>query len=84
MSEHQKQFISEIAKSIGAAMDKIKFNGSMSFEECEKVRRQLDDAKSSLSMFTEINPETRETVLLSQCANLVEKALNTLSDNHLI
>jgi hypothetical protein len=84
MSEHQKQFISEIAKSIGDAMDKIKFNGSMSFDECEKVRRQIYDAKSSLSMFADINPATRELEFLSKSADLLEKAVNAVSDNHLI
>ena len=84
MSEHQKQFISETANSIGAVMDTIKFDGSMSVEECEKVRRQLYDAKSSLSMFANINPATRELELLSKSADLLEKALNAVSDSHLI
>jgi hypothetical protein len=84
MNQHQKQFTSTTVNTLGALMGKIKFDGSMSGREIEQMRGQLYDAKSSLSVIGDVSPLTPELELLNRTACLLEKALNTASDSHLI
>lgn len=84
MKELQKKFISEIAQTVSSVIDRVKFDGSLSLDEVKKLRFELDGAKASLGRFVDINLETKETALLSQCTDLLEKSLNALSGNHLL
>jgi len=82
MNKHQEQHLSNITKKLGSAMDKFKFDGSLSAQEYSEIRQQLYDARSDIDLIGGIDQNISELRLFSQTADLLERALNAFAGDH--
>jgi len=73
LNQHQKQFLSATVKKLSGAMKKIKFHSAISVDEAATIRKEIDDAKGSLSTFSDINPNVKHVDLFKQAADLIEE-----------
>lgn len=68
--------------SLSAAMDKIKFNGSMTPADCEKVRSDIGNARASFAYLFDGEPDSGGLLdVITNITNLLEKAVN-VADGH--
>ncbi|OAI12596.1 hypothetical protein A1359_13750 [Methylomonas lenta] len=82
---HQNLLLKSAASKIGGAMDKIKFNGSLSTDELQKIRTDIEEARSDLSVFSSVNQDpTGFSEALGRSIELMDRALQTLDSPNLI
>jgi hypothetical protein len=66
------------ASKIGGAMDRIKCDNSLSTEDFQKIRADVEEAKRDLSMFSEINQDpTGIAAVLGRSIELMDRTLQT-------
>ncbi len=64
---------------IGGAMDQIKFDDSLSTEEFQKIRADVELARIDLNMFNDMNSDpTGMADLIGQSIKFMDSALQTL------
>lgn len=69
--------LEKASANIGNAMDRIKFNAEMTSEELQKIQSDIQEARSLLTCFNEVNSDTTGfAALLGRSIELVEKALD--------
>lgn len=86
MSIQQNELFKSGIKNLNAAMDKIKFSGSMTFDELDIVRGHIGNARASFATLSGAQPDTNgEICAANKLTDLLEKALNAVDDSrHLI
>jgi hypothetical protein len=71
------------ASKIGGAMDKIKFDDSLSTEDFQKIRADVEAARDDLNMFSDINQDpTGMAAVLGRSIELMDRTLQTLDLSH--
>lgn len=81
MNKHQQHF-SNIAKKLGSAMDKFKFDGSLSAQEYSEIRQQIFEARSAIDLIGGIDQNMSELSVFNQTADLLEKTLDAFAGDH--
>ena len=82
MSIQQNEMFQSSLKNLAAAIDKIKFNASMTAEECETIRSHIGNAKGELSILSGIEPDHDGKLLtLTKLADFMDNAMNALDDS---
>lgn len=85
MTSISKQLFSSIANNLNAAMDQLKFDGSLTFSQVESIKTNLYQAKAAISTASDVHPLSDELALFSGMTDVLEKALNVAdTTKHLI
>lgn len=70
------------ASKIGGAMDKIKFDDSLTYADFQKIRADVEEARNDLAMFSEINQDpTGLAVSIGRSIEFMDLALQTLDNS---
>lgn len=75
-----KQILQNATAKLGAAMDKLEFS-SLTPEDAESIRDMVADARNSIAILADFEPDTGEFSVLLKTADLIEKAVNAADDS---
>lgn len=81
MNIQQNELFKSGMKNLSAAMDKIKFNGSLNGDECNTIRGLISEARASYSHLYETYGNNKQLELLNNLADTLEKAVNAVDDS---
>lgn len=69
------------ASRIGGAMDRLKFDNSLSTEDFQKIRADVAEARNEVNMFNAVNQDTSGLAdMLDNSIEFLERTLMTLDD----
>ncbi|MCQ8105530.1 hypothetical protein NP590_15570 [Methylomonas sp. SURF-2] len=70
------------ASKISSAMDRIKFDGSLTTDDFQKIRADVEEAKRDVNMFSHINQDpTGLATALERSIELIDRTLHVLDDS---
>ncbi len=82
MNLQQNQLYQSGVANLNAAMDSIKFNGSVTPDECAKIRAHINNARSEFSTLSQVQPDhSGQFGALLKMADTLEKAVDSIDDS---
>lgn len=86
INQHHKHLLNKTVLKLTAAMGKFKFDGNMSHEEADALRKEIDQVKGELFSLSDINPDIKHIELFKEATDLLERVLITFTSpyEHLV